>query len=181
MLARLSPWHLTFTLASLLACSRLTEPSSDSSGAKPARPAAVQAPQPTPVVPPPSLAPGRADPPPPPRPPPDNVQQIRASHILIAYKGAFHAPASVTRTKEEAQALAIHVDIEARAGADFEALVLKYSDDPSARNNKGNLGQFTRAQMVKPFADAAFGLMKQEIGVDPIETPFGFHIIKRTE
>jgi parvulin-like peptidyl-prolyl isomerase len=35
--------------------------------------------------------------------------------------------------------------------------------------------------MVKPFTDAAFGLMKQEIGYEPVETVFGFHIIKRTE
>ena len=116
-----------------------------------------------------------------PRPPSDNAKQIKAYHILIAYKGALRAGPSVTRSKEEALALANHVDIEARAGADFEALVLKYSDDPDAKTNRGYLGQITRTQMVKPFTDAAFGLMKQEIGVDPVETAFGFHIIKRTE
>ncbi|MET0795201.1 MAG: peptidylprolyl isomerase, partial [Polyangiaceae bacterium] len=114
-------------------------------------------------------------------PPSDNATRIKAWHILIAYKGAEGADPKVTRSREEAKALAEHVDIQARAGADFAELVAKYSDDPKAKINKGNLGELTRTSMVKPFTDAAFGLMKQEIGYDPVETAFGFHIIKRTE
>ena len=111
----------------------------------------------------------------------DNAKQIKASHILIAYKGAQDAGPAVTRSREEAKSLADHVDIQARAGADFSELVAKYSDDPKAKTNHGALGELTRSSMVKPFTDAAFGLMKQEIGYEPVETVFGFHIIKRTE
>jgi hypothetical protein len=117
----------------------------------------------------------------PPRPPSDNATQIKAWHILIAYKGAQNAGPSVTRSRDEAKALAEHLDIEARAGMDLHALALKYSDDPQAKLNKGDLGELTRSSMVKPFTDAAFGLLKQEIGVDPVELADGFHIIKRTE
>jgi hypothetical protein len=114
-------------------------------------------------------------------PPSDNAKQIKAWHILIAYQGAENAAPTVTRSKADAKALADHVALEARAGGDFEALAEKYSDDPSAKMNKGYLGVITREQMPKPFSDAAFGLLKHEVAIDPVETPLGFHIIKRTE
>src|SRR4051812_24166767 len=53
---------------------------------------------------------------PPPRPPSDNATMIKASHILIAYKGALDAPPSVTRDAEAAKKLANSVGMEARAG-----------------------------------------------------------------
>ena len=118
---------------------------------------------------------------PPPRPPSDNAALIKASHILIAYQGALDAPTSVTRDQDSARKLANFVALEARAGADFEALVAKYSDDPKTKGNEGRLGQISRTQMAKPFTDAAFGLMVKEITMEPAETAFGFHIIKRTE
>jgi peptidyl-prolyl cis-trans isomerase C len=64
------------------------------------------------------------------------------------------------------------------AGADFAALAKENSDCPSGQKG-GDLGEFTRGQMVKAFDDAAFS---QEVGkVGPIiETPFGFHVIKVT-
>ncbi len=114
-------------------------------------------------------------------PPSDNAKRIKASHILIAYKGAQDADPKVTRSRDEAKALAEHVGMQARAGADFTELVAKYSDDPKTKTNRGNLGELTRTSMVKPFTDAAFGLLKQEIAYEPVETVFGFHIIKRTE
>jgi peptidyl-prolyl cis-trans isomerase D len=106
---------------------------------------------------------------------------IKASHILIAYQGALDAAQSVTRDKETAKKLANSVGIEARAGAPFADLVSKYSDDPKTKADAGRLGQISRTQLAKPFTDAAFGLMVKEITLDPIETAFGFHIIKRTE
>ena len=118
---------------------------------------------------------------PPPRPPSDNATLIRAAQILIAYQGALEAPKSVTRDKEAAQKLAHFVALEARAGADFSGLVAKYSDDPKTKTSQGQLGQISRTQMSKPFTDAAFGLLVKEITSDPVETAFGFHIIKRTE
>ncbi len=115
-----------------------------------------------------------------PRPPSDNATLIKASQILIAYQGALDAPPSVTRDKEAAKKLAQFVDQEARAGAEFGGLVAKYSDDPKTKANDGRLGQISRTQMSKPFTDAAFDLMVKEIS-EPVETAFGFHIIKRTE
>jgi peptidyl-prolyl cis-trans isomerase NIMA-interacting 1 len=118
---------------------------------------------------------------PPPRPPSDNATLIKASHILIAYQGALDAAESVTRDKETARKLAESVGFEARAGALFAELVAKYSDDAKTRGSDGRLGQISRTEMAKPFTDAAFGLMVKEITMAPVETAFGFHIIKRTE
>jgi len=118
---------------------------------------------------------------PPPRPPSDNATSIKASQILIAYKGASDAPPDVTRDKESAKKLAEFVGREARAGADFAGLVTKYSDDAKTKADEGRLGRLSRTQMPKPFTDAAFGLFVKEITMDPVEMADGFHIIKRTE
>lgn len=118
---------------------------------------------------------------PPPRPPTDNATSIKASHILIAYQGALDAAPSVSRDKNSAHELAVFVGREARAGADFAGLVAKYSDDSKTKADDGRLGPLSRTQMPKPFTDAAFGLFVKEITMDPVETAYGFHIIKRTE
>jgi hypothetical protein len=104
--------------------------------------------------------------------------EISASHILIAYKGAERSTA--TRTKEEAKALADEVLQKARAaGADFAALARQYSDGPTASKG-GDLGSFKKGVMDPAFEAAAFKLKVGEVS-DVVETPFGFHIIKRTK
>jgi peptidyl-prolyl cis-trans isomerase D len=107
------------------------------------------------------------------------TDEIAASHILISYQGAERS--SATRTKEEARKLADEVLAKAQApGADFAALAREYSDEPGAKERGGDLGAFKKGAMAKPFEDAAFQLKVGEIsGV--VETPFGFHIIKRTK
>jgi len=65
---------------------------------------------------------------------------------------------------------------QAKKGIDFAQLAKDYSDGPSASQG-GELGWFGRSQMVKPFADAAFAGKPGEI-VGPVETRFGYHIIK---
>ncbi len=117
----------------------------------------------------------------PPRPPSDHAKVIAASQILIAYRGALKASPNVTRSKEDARSLAIQISRYARAGADFSELALKYSDDPSVRQNLSKLGRFSRERMEKPFSDAAFGLIVMEVTDLPVETALGFHIIRRTE
>ena len=117
----------------------------------------------------------------PPRLPADNANEISVWRILIAYKGAQNAAPRVTRSKAEAKALADQVDRLARAGQDFSELALKYSDDAAVSENHGNLGKITRQQLDKPFTDAAFALMKMEIGIDPVDSAAGFQIIRRTE
>ena len=76
---------------------------------------------------------------------------IRASHILISYKGADRAQADVTRTKEEARSLANDLLRQVRRDSDrIGALALKYSDGPS-RNTAGDLGFFQEGGMDEKF------------------------------
>lgn len=106
--------------------------------------------------------------------------EIGARHILVMHAQSKSKPPSVTRTRAEAQKRAEEVLTKLQKGASFEELVSQYSDEPGATERHGDLGVFDRAQMVKPFADAAFALKVGEVsGI--VETPFGFHVIKRTE
>ena len=88
-----------------------------------------------------------------------NEQEVHARHILVA-------------TESEAK------DIEAQLknGADFAALAKEKSKDPGAAEG-GDLGYFTKDQMVPEFAEAAFKLDKGQIS-DPVKTQFGWHVIK---
>ena len=106
--------------------------------------------------------------------------QIEASHILVSYQGATRAKPTVTRTRDEARALAAQLAAKAHEpGTDFAALAKEMSDGPSGVEG-GALPKFGRQQMVKPFSDAAFALRPGEIsGV--VETNFGFHVIQRTQ
>ena len=112
-----------------------------------------------------------------PKPPPDSVA---CQHVLVAYKGAKNAPPTVTRTKAQAKSRADEVLQKARAGEDFAALAQTYSDDQGSRERLGSAGKFKRDGMVKPFSDAAFALQVDQIS-DVVETPFGFHVIKRNQ
>jgi parvulin-like peptidyl-prolyl isomerase len=163
-----------FLFLAVSACTGLTEPGSDPPIQQQEQREAAPVPTP-PLPPPPAPAPA-------PTPPPSDAanELIGASHILIAYKGSLRAAPTITRSKGEAQKLANTVLAQAKAGAKFGDLAVKYSDDPSAKQGQGSLGKFGRNQMVKPFADAAFALKPAELS-SVVETPFGFHIIKRTE
>jgi parvulin-like peptidyl-prolyl isomerase len=99
---------------------------------------------------------------------------------LVAYKGAMRADPAIQRSKDEAKARAQQILLRAKKGEDFGKLADEMSDDPSAKRNHGDLGRFTREQMVKPFSDAAFALKPGAVS-DIVETAFGFHVIKRTE
>ena len=109
--------------------------------------------------------------------PPD---RIAARHILIQYMGCTQASSSVVRTREQARAVAEEVLKRLRAGADFARLAVDFSDEPGAAQRGGALGRFDRKAMDKAFAEAAFALRVNEISAI-VETPFGFHIIQRTE
>ena len=105
---------------------------------------------------------------------------IAAQHVLVAYKGADKAPKGVTRSKADAKKRAEEVAAKAKSGSDFSALVAEYSDDPAAKERQGSVGKFTREKMAKPFSDAAFALKVDQTS-EPVETPFGFHVIKRNQ
>jgi NIMA-interacting peptidyl-prolyl cis-trans isomerase 1 len=112
--------------------------------------------------------------------PPTKATQISARHVLIQWMGAQHAGSSVVRTRDQARVVAEEVLRRAKAGEDFARLAVEYSDEPGAAARGGSLGRFGHGQMVKAFEDAAFALKPGDIS-EIIESPFGFHIIQRTE
>jgi NIMA-interacting peptidyl-prolyl cis-trans isomerase 1 len=94
--------------------------------------------------------------------------------------GSDRAGKSVLRTREQALVLAQEVLKRAQGGEDLGRLANEYSDEPNAGSRGGSLGRFTRGQMVAQFDAVAFKLRLGQIsGI--VETPFGFHIIQRTE
>ena len=100
--------------------------------------------------------------------------ELKASHIMIAYN---KSPRAVKRSLEEARIRANEVLQKLKNGEDFASLVETYSDDPSARSNKGDLGYFMWGKMVPEFFNGAWALEVGQIS-DPIESPYGFHIIR---
>jgi len=85
--------------------------------------------------------------------------------------------ASSDSAREAAGAEAERVREMAAEGEDFEDLARRFSDDPGSRDNGGDLGWFRRGAMVEAFEEAAFNLPPGQIS-QPVETDFGFHIIK---
>ena len=100
---------------------------------------------------------------------------VRASHILIRVEeGADEA------TVAAKQAQAAELAAKAKEGADFSELAVEFSEDPTAKQNAGDLNFFPKDRMVPEFAEAAFS---QEVGTitDPVKTQFGWHVIKVTD
>ncbi|WP_409226807.1 peptidylprolyl isomerase [Gudongella sp. SC589] len=90
----------------------------------------------------------------------DTSEQVNASHILVD-------------TEEEARDIKQQLD----DGGDFAELAAEYSKDASNAQQGGALGFFGKGRMVAPFEEAAFGMEPGEIS-DPVQTDFGFHIIR---
>jgi len=86
--------------------------------------------------------------------------EVRASHILV---------------ENEQEGADIIKALE--GGADFAELARERSTGPSAPRG-GDLGYFVRSAMVQPFADAAFAIEPGSVGPDPVESEFGWHVIK---
>jgi len=105
---------------------------------------------------------------------------IIAQHILVAYGSARRAPRGVTRSKADAKARAGEALAKIRSGTPFEDAVTQYSDDAGSVDRMGSVGKFHRDQMDPAFSAAAFALRVGQVS-DVVETPFGFHIIKRTQ
>jgi len=98
--------------------------------------------------------------------------EVNVSHILIRL-----SPTALPKDTLKAYNLISKARKEITDGADFEDVALKYSQDPSVKNNKGRLGYFKAFQMVYPFENAAY---KTPVGqISPIfKTRYGYHILK---
>jgi hypothetical protein len=117
-------------------------------------------------------------------------ERVTIQHILVAFKGTVPGK-DITRSREEAQALAGDLFERAKKGEDFDALVKEYTDDAYpgiyAVVNRGGEANpemqiFARENMVPSFGDVAFSLEAGEIGLasyDPDKSKYGWHIIKR--
>ena len=107
-------------------------------------------------------------------------EEIKASHILISFKGADRADTKIIRSKSEAKTEAERIrDLIINQKKDFAEMAMLHSDGPS-KTKGGDLGKFKFEVMAQEFSEAAFAL---EIGnlSEVVETGFGFHVIKRTE
>jgi len=104
---------------------------------------------------------------------------VGASQIVVAWKGAELAPPTVTRSKEEARKRAEELLADVESGkSPFGELARSHSDDVSKAAD-GAMGNFERGAVPPALADAAFSLKIGETS-KLIETPRGFHIVRRT-
>jgi peptidyl-prolyl cis-trans isomerase SurA len=102
---------------------------------------------------------------------PEKPAGVKMAHILIGINPS-------QETRDSLYNFALLIRDKAVSGEDFETLAKTYSEDPSAQNG-GDLGWFSRGEMVTEFEQAAFALQPGQIS-DVVETVFGFHIIKVT-
>jgi len=93
----------------------------------------------------------------------DQQEQVQASHILV-----------------EDEATAKEVKEKLANGDNFIELVQEYSTDEASLETDGDLGYFAKGDMVEEFETAAFGMEINEIS-DPVNTEYGYHIIKVTD
>jgi peptidyl-prolyl cis-trans isomerase C len=109
----------------------------------------------------------------------DNPDQFRtpgsvtASHILLSFEDG-----DTDEQKAEKKAKLEKIHQELVDGADFATLAKEHSGCPSGQQG-GNLGTFSRGQMVPPFEEAAFSMEPGDLS-NVVETRFGYHLIKVT-
>jgi parvulin-like peptidyl-prolyl isomerase len=111
----------------------------------------------------------------------DQYEQVKARHILIAFKGSQAAqPGKPELTDEQAKAKAEDLRKQIVGGAPFDELAKKESDDTGSGARGGDLGEFGRGQMVPEFEKAAFDAKPGDV-TPVVRTQFGYHIIKVDE
>ncbi len=126
----------------------------------------------------------------------ENPDMVKASHILFMVPPAppevitkdKEAMAKAAKAKEENAKIAKAKEEAAKAaiarankGEDFSKLASELSEEPGAKQRGGDLGFFTKEQMVPEFATAAFSQQVGTISQTPIKTKYGYHIIKVTD
>jgi peptidyl-prolyl cis-trans isomerase SurA len=104
----------------------------------------------------------------------DRLQwEVRASHLLLNLPEQEQDTAQVYQRLMEWRQRAL-------SGEDFGTLAMQYSQDPSVKQNRGDLGYFSALQMVYPFETAAFQTPVGEVSL-PVRTRFGYHLIQVTD
>ena len=101
-------------------------------------------------------------------------QEVHARHILIRA-----APGDDKAGKEAEDKIKAAIE-RLKKGEDFAKVASDVTEDPSGKANGGDLGYFSKEQMVPEFSDTAFKLEKGQIS-EPVKTQFGWHVIKVDE
>jgi peptidyl-prolyl cis-trans isomerase SurA len=99
-------------------------------------------------------------------------KDVRAAHILIKCDAEALPKDTLIAYKK-----AVSLRDRVLKGEDFNKLAEQFSDDPSAKENKGDLGYFTVFNMVYPFETAAYSTQKGQVSM-PVRTRFGYHLVK---
>jgi len=105
-----------------------------------------------------------------------NPEQIKVSHILVKYGEQDTA----NKTKEAALEKINMVQQKIKDGETFENMANKYSEDENSNTLAGDIGYFSKGQLVAEFENVAFGLAVGEVS-NVVETTYGFHLIKVTD
>jgi peptidyl-prolyl cis-trans isomerase C len=98
--------------------------------------------------------------------------EVHARHILFRVSDPNDKAASKT-AEDKVKATIARI----KKGEDFVTLANTLTEDPSGKQNGGDLGYFTRDQMVPEFSEVAFRLDKGQVS-DPVKTQFGWHVLK---
>ncbi len=98
-------------------------------------------------------------------------KEVHARHIL------FRTPAGDEKASKEAEDKLKAVIVRLKKGEDFGKVATEVTEDPSGKANGGDLGYFSKDQMVPEFSEVAFKLDKGQIS-EPVKTQFGWHVIK---
>lgn len=119
----------------------------------------------------------------------DQVRDLVLTQRVLRGKILAALSEGVPTSGEQVQARHILVDTEDKAkaardriakGEDFAAVAKEVSTDTGSKDKGGDLGWFTRDQMIKEFADAAFSLPVNEVS-QPVKTTYGYHLIQTLE
>lgn len=109
----------------------------------------------------------------------DGNIQVSAAHLLICYVGAANCDSQNYPTKEDALKKIQEIKKQATVSG-FADLVKQYSTEPGAADRGGDLGWFSKGDMVPDFENAVFSMQKGQIS-DVVETPFGYHLIYKKD
>jgi peptidyl-prolyl cis-trans isomerase C len=98
-------------------------------------------------------------------------KEVHARHILVRAAAGDEKASDAAKVKIEA------IIVRLKKGEDFATVAKEVTEDPSGKANGGDLGYFTKEQMVPEFSEVAFKLEKGQIS-DPVKTQFGWHVLK---